>query len=116
MIVAIVVAAVRVVARHHLDVRLVEKRADQTFVDIWTKCATHALRRRLSSVPFHRHNEAVDEGSCRANIAAIETSRPLVVVDADDVVLAEISAGLHLDQFEQYLARVLQPVRRPIGM
>jgi hypothetical protein len=34
----------------------------------------------------------------------------MVVLDADDVVLAEIAAGLHLDQLQHDLARVFQPV------
>src|SRR3954462_14190863 len=38
-------------------------------------------------------------------------SRPLVVVlDADDVVFAEIAAGLDFDQLERDLAGVFQPV------
>ena len=39
----------------------------------------------------------------------------VIVLDADDVVLAEIAAGLHLDQFEQDLAGILQGGRRAIG-
>jgi hypothetical protein len=34
----------------------------------------------------------------------------VVILDADDIVLAEIAAGLNLDQFQQYLARIFQPV------
>ena len=37
---------------------------------------------------------------------------PVIVLDADDVVLAEIAAGLHLDQLEHDLARIFQPVHR----
>src|SRR5205814_9914787 len=37
---------------------------------------------------------------------------PVVVLDADDVVLAEIAAGLDFDQFELDLAGILQPVHR----
>src|SRR6185436_3871977 len=36
----------------------------------------------------------------------------VVVLDADDVVLAEIAAGLDFDQFELDLAGILQPVHR----
>ena len=38
-------------------------------------------------------------------MAATGAGAPIIVLDADDVVLAEIAAGLHLDQFEQDLAR-----------
>src|SRR5258708_4179340 len=34
----------------------------------------------------------------------------VVILDTDDVVFAEIAAGLHFDQFEQNLAGVFQPV------
>jgi hypothetical protein len=34
----------------------------------------------------------------------------IVVLDAHDVVLAEIAAGLHLDQLQVDLARIFQPV------
>jgi hypothetical protein len=38
-------------------------------------------------------------------------SRPLIIVlDADDVVLAEIAAGLDLDQLQYDLAGIFQPV------
>src|SRR6202007_2523580 len=36
----------------------------------------------------------------------------VVVLDADDVVLAEIAAGLHLDQLQHDLAGIVQPVHR----
>ena len=40
-------------------------------------------------------------------------SRTLVIVlDTDDVVLTEVAAGLDLDQFEQDLAGIFQPVNR----
>ena len=40
-----------------------------------------------------------------------DPSTPLVVIlDADDVVLAKITPGLNLDQFQQNLARIFQPV------
>jgi hypothetical protein len=29
---------------------------------------------------------------------------PVVILDSDDIILAEIASGLHLDQFEQDLA------------
>src|ERR1700722_14524456 len=34
----------------------------------------------------------------------------IVVLDADDVVLAEVAAGLALDQFQHNLAGIFQPV------
>ena len=37
---------------------------------------------------------------------------PVIILDADDVVLAEITAGLHLDQFQQILTGTFQPVDR----
>ena len=37
------------------------------------------------------------------------------ILDADDVVFAEIGAGLHFDQLEIDLARIGQPMDRPIG-
>jgi hypothetical protein len=37
---------------------------------------------------------------------------PVIVLDADDVILAEIAAGLHLDQLQQDLSGVLEPVHR----
>ena len=38
-------------------------------------------------------------------------SRPLIILlDADDIVLAEIAAGLGLDQFQRDLAWIFQPV------
>jgi hypothetical protein len=38
-------------------------------------------------------------------------SRPsIVILDANDVVLAEIAAGLDLDQLEQDLAGIFQPI------
>jgi hypothetical protein len=41
----------------------------------------------------------------------IDRSRtPVIILNADDVVLAEITAGLNLDQFQQNLAGVFQPV------
>src|SRR5579863_8693473 len=41
-------------------------------------------------------------------------SRPAIIVfDADDIVLAEIAAGLHLDQFEVDLARIFQAMLGP---
>ena len=40
-------------------------------------------------------------------------SRALIIIlDADDVILAEIAAGLDLDQFQQDLAGIFQPVHR----
>src|SRR5271167_1911185 len=44
--------------------------------------------------------------------AAATTSQVAVVdvIDADDIVLAEVAAGLHLDQLEIDLARIGQPV------
>ena len=36
---------------------------------------------------------------------------PIVILDADDVVLAEIAAGLNLDQLEQDLAGILDALR-----
>ena len=35
---------------------------------------------------------------------------PIVILDTDDIVLAEIAAGLDLDQLQQNLAGILQPV------
>src|SRR3977135_176563 len=43
---------------------------------------------------------------CTASAATID------VVQADDVVLAEIAAGLHLDQFERDPARIGEPMDR----
>src|ERR1700722_10802904 len=41
-------------------------------------------------------------------------SRALIIIlDADDVILAEIAAGLDLDQFQQDLAGVFEPVDGP---
>ncbi len=37
---------------------------------------------------------------------------PIIILDADDVVLAEIAAGLNLDQFQQNLAGIFQPMDR----
>jgi len=37
---------------------------------------------------------------------------PIIILDAHDVVLAEITAGLNLDQFQQNLAGIFQPVDR----
>src|SRR4030081_1898623 len=37
---------------------------------------------------------------------------PVIVLDPDDVVLAEIAAGLDLDQFQQNLAGIFQPMDR----
>src|SRR5580692_7225452 len=40
------------------------------------------------------------------------------ILEADDVVLAEVAAGLHLDEFERDLARIGEPVNgadRDIG-
>jgi hypothetical protein len=37
---------------------------------------------------------------------------PIIILDTDDVVLAKIAAGLHLDQFQQNLAGIFQPVDR----
>ena len=39
----------------------------------------------------------------------------IVVLDADDVVFAEIAAGLHLDQFERNLARIFHAMRGADG-
>jgi hypothetical protein len=42
---------------------------------------------------------------------AIDRSRtPVIILDADDIVLAEIAAGLDLDQLQQNLAGIFQPV------
>ena len=41
----------------------------------------------------------------------IWSAAPVVVLAADDVVLGEIDAGLHLDQFELDLAGIFEPVR-----
>ena len=40
----------------------------------------------------------------------------IIVLDPHDVVLAEIAAGLHLDQFQIDLAGIFEPMRAPIGM
>jgi hypothetical protein len=41
----------------------------------------------------------------------IDRSRtPVIILDADDIVLAEIAAGLDLDQLQQNLAGIFQPV------
>ena len=40
-------------------------------------------------------------------------STPVNIVEAHDVVLAEIAADLHLDQFERDLARVGEPMNAP---
>ena len=37
---------------------------------------------------------------------------PIIILDTDDVILAEITAGLNLDQFQQNLAGIFQPVDR----
>ena len=63
----------------------------------WTHCRRRASCRRLSDNSVQ---------SRRVSLA------PVIVLDADDVVLAEIAAGLHLDQFEQDLAGIFQPVHR----
>ena len=40
-----------------------------------------------------------------------ETSDPMIdILHTDDVVLAQIGAGLHLDQIERHLSRILEPV------
>jgi len=37
--------------------------------------------------------------------------RPLIIVlDADDIVLAEVASGLDLDELQQNLAGIFQPV------
>ena len=41
---------------------------------------------------------------------------PVDVVEAHDVVLAQIAADLHLDQFKPNLAGVGEPMDAPIGM
>src|SRR5271154_3747086 len=46
------------------------------------------------------------------NGAAIASFTVIDVVDADDVILAEIAAGLNLDQLDVDLAGVGEPVRR----
>src|SRR3954467_2306225 len=40
------------------------------------------------------------------------SAAPVIVVDADDVVLTEIIAALHLDQVKRLLARIGQPMLR----
>jgi len=45
-----------------------------------------------------------------------QLSRPVIVVlDAHDVILAEIAAGLHLDQLEVNLARIFEAMPAPLG-
>lgn len=45
------------------------------------------------------------------------TSSALAIIQqTNDVVLAEIAAGLNLDQFQQDLAGVFQPMHPPIEM
>src|SRR5689334_22797964 len=49
--------------------------------------------------------------SHRWNRAEISRSRALIIVlDTDDIVLAEIAPGLHLDQFEHDLAGIFKPM------
>jgi len=38
----------------------------------------------------------------------LESGAPVYIVKADDVILAEIAAGLHFDQLQRHLARVAQ--------
>ena len=45
-----------------------------------------------------------------ARKAGARLGAPIVILDADDIVLAEIAAGLHFDQLEQDLARVFEAV------
>src|SRR5689334_17857740 len=45
----------------------------------------------------------------------IRRAAAVVVVEADDVVLAEIAAGLHLDEMQRLAAFVLEPVRHLQG-
>ena len=50
-------------------------------------------------------------GSSRRKPLLWKTSRTVIIVlDADDIIFAEIAAGLHLDQFEIDLAGIFQPM------
>src|SRR5262245_49098786 len=44
---------------------------------------------------------------------ALLLSTPVNIVEAHDVVLAEIAADLHLDQLERDLARIGEPMNAP---
>src|SRR5258706_6570321 len=47
-----------------------------------------------------------------ADFRRVRSLPAVMVLEADDVVFAEIAAGLHLDDMQRDLARVLQAVRR----
>ena len=42
----------------------------------------------------------------------IDMITAVVILEADDVILAQIGAGLHLDHLEGHYAGILQPVDR----
>jgi hypothetical protein len=54
-------------------------------------------------------------GPTSARQLSIRSHAVIDIVDSDDVVLSEIAAGLHLDQFNVDLARVGEAVGRAIG-
>ena len=79
------------------------------------RCAIYRLVVAVDEVPNEDPDRRRARTAGRQQIArqALQRSAPLVdVVDADDVVLAEIAAGLHLDQFQRDLAPVGEPVNR----
>ena len=68
MVIAVVIAQIAVVARHCLDVGLVEDRADQAVVD-----GRRGVERMLDHIdlrlsPFDNQDEMVDELCCRADV------------------------------------------------
>src|SRR5437667_9352270 len=64
-----------------------------------------SLRSVLSRRPGSERLEVFHLSRGRPSLAA-----PIDVVEAHDVVLAEIAADLHLDQFERDLARIGEPM------
>src|SRR5712672_537240 len=50
------------------------------------------------------------EGSCDASGGEMPLTPPEIILDTDDIVVAEIAAGLDLDQLQQNLAGIFQSV------
>src|SRR3989344_8914508 len=69
----------------------------------------------------HRARSTADARRCPqsallSNQWSVSSAVPIILVfEPHDVVLAEIASGLHLDDFEWYVAWVFQPVRRAQG-
>jgi hypothetical protein len=73
----------------------------------------HSASRDWEGAEVTALNTATGPSRRQESLVSAMPSRPaIIVLDADDIVLPEIAAGLNLDQLKHDLAGIFQPVHR----